>query len=121
MEQILCGQSPSVKKTNKLCFGHLSFLWSRRACSVPLLTLPLGLTIILKNPCIIACDHVNKGILPIGNFVNKLKTLDFFILTVMLRTIPVEDFQRCYQKFEQGLHRCVAAQGNYFEGYNIDV
>ena len=33
----------------------------------------------------------------------------------------VEDFQRCYQKWEQHLHRCVAAQGNYFEGDNIDA
>ena len=39
----------------------------------------------------------------------------------MLKIIPVEDFQRCYQKWEQRLHRCVAAQGNYFEGDNIDV
>ena len=41
-------------------------------------------------------------------------------VTDMLKTIPVEDFQRCYQKWEH-LHRCVAAQGNYFEGDNIDV
>ena len=33
----------------------------------------------------------------------------------MLKTIPVEDFQRYYQKWEQRLHRCVAAQENYFE------
>ena len=39
----------------------------------------------------------------------------------MLKTIRVEDFQRCYQKSEQRLHRCVTAQGNYFEGDNIDV
>ena len=39
----------------------------------------------------------------------------------MLKTIPVEDFQRHYQKWKQRLHRCVAAQGNYFEGGNIDV
>ena len=37
----------------------------------------------------------------------------------MLKTIPVEDFLRCYQKWEQRLHWCVAAQGNYFEGDNI--
>ena len=40
-------------------------------------------------------------------------------LTDMLKTIPIEDFQRCYQKWEQCLHRCVAAQGNYFEGDDI--
>ena len=39
----------------------------------------------------------------------------------MLKTIPVEDFELFYQKWEQRLHRWVAAQGNYFEGDNIDV
>ena len=39
----------------------------------------------------------------------------------MLNTIPVEYFQRCYLKWEQRLYLCVAAQGNYFEGDNIDV
>ena len=38
----------------------------------------------------------------------------------MLKTIPVEDFQHCKQKWER-LHRCVAAQGNYFGRNNIDV
>ena len=33
----------------------------------------------------------------------------------------VEDFQRCYQKWEQRLHRWVGAQGDYFEARNIDV
>ena len=42
-------------------------------------------------------------------------------VTNMQNAIPVEDFQRCYQKWEQRLHRCVATQGNYFEGDNIDV
>ena len=39
----------------------------------------------------------------------------------MLKVTPVENFQRSYQKREQRLHQCVAAQGNYFEGDNIDV
>ena len=48
-------------------------------------------------------------------FENIQKTV-----TEMLKTIPVEDFQ-CYQEWEQYLHLCVAAQGKYFEGDNIDV
>ena len=39
----------------------------------------------------------------------------------MLKTLPVEDFQRCYQKWEQRLHGWIAAQRNCFEGDNIDV
>ena len=42
-------------------------------------------------------------------------------VTDMLKIISVEDFQRCYQQWEQRLHGCVAAQGNYFERDNIDV
>ena len=38
----------------------------------------------------------------------------------MLKTILVEDFQRCYQNWER-LHWYVAAQGKYFERDNIDV
>ena len=39
----------------------------------------------------------------------------------MLKTIPVENLQHCYQKWEKCLHLCVPAQGNYFDGDNIDV
>ena len=39
----------------------------------------------------------------------------------MLKNILVEDFQGCYQKWEQRLHWRLAVQGNYFEGDNIDV
>ena len=41
-------------------------------------------------------------------------------VTNMLNTIPIEDYQRCYQKWKQRLHQCEAAQGNYFEGEYID-
>ena len=37
----------------------------------------------------------------------------------MLNIIPVEDFQRCYQKWEHLIHQCVAAQGNYFKGITL--
>ena len=34
---------------------------------------------------------------------------------------PHEDFQHCYREWEQRLRRCVASQGNYFEGNNVDL
>ena len=37
----------------------------------------------------------------------------------MLKTMPVKNFERCYQKWEQRLYRRVAAQGNYFEGITL--
>ena len=37
------------------------------------------------------------------------------------KAIPVSDFQRCYDEWEQRLRRCVASQGNYFEGDKLDL
>jgi hypothetical protein len=38
-----------------------------------------------------------------------------------LKSIPAEVFQHCYEQWKQRLRRCVAAQGNYFEGDNLDL
>ena len=38
-----------------------------------------------------------------------------------LKGIPAEAFQHCYEQWKQRLRRCVAAQGNYFEGENLDL
>ena len=43
------------------------------------------------------------------------------VMTEQLRAIPHEDFQHCYREWEQRLRRCVAFQGNYFEGDNVDL
>jgi hypothetical protein len=40
-------------------------------------------------------------------------------VTDALKGIPEEAFQHCYQQWKQRLRRCVAAQGNYFEGDNL--
>jgi len=42
-------------------------------------------------------------------------------ITDELKGIPAEAFQHCYEQWKQCLHRCVAAQGNYFEGDNLDL
>ena len=41
-------------------------------------------------------------------------------VTDQLKAIPVSDFQRCYEEWDQRLRRCVASQGNYFEGDKLD-
>ena len=38
-----------------------------------------------------------------------------------LKVIPAEAFQHCYEQWKQRLCRCVAAQGNYFEGDKLDL
>ena len=42
-------------------------------------------------------------------------------VTDQLKAILVSDFQRCYEEWEQCLRRSVASQGNYFEGYKLDL
>ena len=58
---------------------------------------------------------------------NHLKVCHFGTLdnikesvTDELKGIPAEAFQHCYEQRKQRLRRCVAAQRNYFEGYNLD-
>jgi transposase len=43
------------------------------------------------------------------------------VVTDQLRALVHEDFQHCYREWEQRLRRCVASQGNYFEGDNVDL
>ena len=41
-------------------------------------------------------------------------------VTNQLKAIPVSDFQWCYEEWDC-LQRCVASQGNYFEGDKLDL
>ena len=43
------------------------------------------------------------------------------VVTDKLRALLHEDFHHCYREWEQRLRRCVASQGNYFEGDNVDL
>jgi hypothetical protein len=36
------------------------------------------------------------------------------------KAIPVSDFQRCYEEWEQRTPRSVDSEGNYFEGDELD-
>ena len=42
-------------------------------------------------------------------------------VTDELKGIPAEAFRHCYEQWKQRLRRCVAAQGNYCEGDNLDL
>ena len=42
-------------------------------------------------------------------------------VTDQLKVIPVSNYQRCYEDWEQRLRRCVTSQGNYFEGDKLDL
>ena len=42
-------------------------------------------------------------------------------VTDELKGILAEAFQHCYEQWKQRLRHCVPAQGNYFEGDNLDL
>ena len=42
-------------------------------------------------------------------------------VTNQLKVIPFSNFQHCYEEWERHLRRCVASQGNYFEGDKLDL
>jgi len=42
-------------------------------------------------------------------------------VTDELKGIPAKAFQHCYEQWKQRLCRCVAAQGDDFEGDNLDL
>ena len=42
-------------------------------------------------------------------------------VTDELKGIPPEAFQPCHEQWKERLRHCVAAQGNYFEGDNLDL
>ena len=42
-------------------------------------------------------------------------------VTDELKGSPAEAFQNCYKQWKKRLRRCVAVQGNYFEGNNLDL
>jgi len=52
--------------------------------------------------------------------VHQILTQDLDI-TDELKGIPAEAFQHCYEQRKQRLRSCVAAQGNYFKGDNLDL
>ena len=95
------------------------------ALSVTQFLTPKGMPVVLQPPSLdlSPCDFIlfpkRKNVLKERHF-ETLGNIQKSV-TGLLKIIPVEDFQRCYQKWEQCLHRCVAAQGNYFEGNNIYV
>jgi hypothetical protein len=42
-------------------------------------------------------------------------------VTDELKGIPAEAWQHCYEQWKQRLRRCIAAQGNNFEGDNLEL
>jgi hypothetical protein len=39
-------------------------------------------------------------------------------VTAILKTIPEEEFQKCFEQWKHRLTKCIGTQGDYFEGDN---
>ncbi|GFT38701.1 protein GVQW3 [Trichonephila clavipes] len=42
-------------------------------------------------------------------------------VTDQLKTIPISEFLQCYEEWKKRLQRCVASEGSYFEGDNVEL
>jgi hypothetical protein len=105
--------APSWQHPMSQCsLRHRTFYLKRHSCGSPA---PIHLT---SAP--VTVSFLLNLKMPSQDIILGLKENIQKSITDMLKSIPVEDFQRCYQQWEQCLW-CVAAQGNYFEGDNIDV
>ena len=96
-------QSPSMnfwQKKAVLCFLSPPYLPELSPCDFFLFP---RLKNHLKGHHLVTSDNIQKSV------------------TDELKGIPAEAFQYCYEQWKQRLCRCVAAQGNYFEGDNLDL
>jgi hypothetical protein len=41
--------------------------------------------------------------------------------TAALKAIPQNEFQNCFEAWTRRWHRCIASQGEYFEGDHSDI
>ncbi|GFV24997.1 putative transposase [Trichonephila clavipes] len=42
-------------------------------------------------------------------------------VTDHLKAIPISEFHQCYEEWKKRLQRCVASEGSYFEGDNVEL
>ncbi|GFX89509.1 putative transposase [Trichonephila clavipes] len=42
-------------------------------------------------------------------------------VTDQLKAIPIPKFHQCYEEWKKRLQRCVASEGSYFEGDNVEL
>ncbi|GFU23241.1 uncharacterized protein TNCV_3396021 [Trichonephila clavipes] len=42
-------------------------------------------------------------------------------VTDQLKAIPICEFHQCYEEWKKRLQRCVASEGSYFEGDNVEL
>ncbi|GFT00902.1 putative mariner transposase [Trichonephila clavipes] len=55
-----------------------------------------------------------------GHHFGTLENIETAV-TDQLKSIPVSEFHQCYEEWKKRLQRCVASEGSYFEGDNVEL
>ncbi|GFX80028.1 putative transposase [Trichonephila clavipes] len=55
-----------------------------------------------------------------GHHFGTLESIQTAV-TNQLKAIPISKFHQCYEEWKKRLQRCVASEGSYFEGDNVEL
>ncbi|GFW98064.1 putative transposase [Trichonephila clavipes] len=55
-----------------------------------------------------------------GHHFGTLENIQMAV-TDQLKAIPISEFHQCYEEWKKRLQRCVASEGSYFEGDNVEL
>ncbi|GFY25898.1 putative transposase [Trichonephila clavipes] len=75
------------------------------------------------SPDLSPCDFFLFPKLKNSLKVHHFGTLENIQTTVtdQLKAIPIFEFHQCYEEWKKRLQRCVASEGSYFEGDNVEL
>ncbi|GFX97679.1 protein GVQW3 [Trichonephila clavipes] len=54
-----------------------------------------------------------------GHHFETLENIQMAV-TDQLKAVPISEFHQCYEEWKKRLQRCVASEGSYFEGDNVE-
>ncbi|GFY26635.1 putative transposase [Trichonephila clavipes] len=55
-----------------------------------------------------------------GHHFGTLENIQMAVID-QLKAIPISKFHQCYEEWKKRLQRCVASEGSYFEGDNVEL
>ncbi|GFW31802.1 HTH_48 domain-containing protein [Trichonephila clavipes] len=110
---------PSVSKTAENVIRVRDLLRSDRRLKVRMIGEELNLnhtTVhqILTNELKMRKNHLK------GHYFGTLENIQTAV-TDQLKAIPISEFHQCYEEWKKRLQRCVASEGSYFEGDNVEL
>ncbi|GFW96394.1 putative transposase [Trichonephila clavipes] len=110
-----CGRPPKVPQTPSSSSGRLnSFLASKNISVAPQPPYSPDL-----SPCYFFLFMKLKNHLK-GHHFGTLENIQTAV-TDQLKAIPISEFHQCYEEWKKRLQHCVASEGSYFEGHNVEL